>query len=286
VELESTPFFPQTRHHCGPAALATILVSTGLETSPDALSEQVFLPDRQGTLQPEVLAATRGAGRIPVRLEPSPQSLVDTVASGKPVLVFLNLGIPSRPHWHYAVLIGYLPESAQFVLRSGATRRKKMSLRRFLYAWEWAGRWAMVAFSPGETTDTVSREAYESALLDLADTAQDAFALRAFRETARIYPESGPLWAGYGNAAWSEGKLAESVNAFQRLVKLEPENPAAHNNLAHALLTSGCVASARRHAEQALDLLQGDELFRPAVESTLREVRMAPDEDNRCVVAE
>ena len=68
IELESTPFHPQTSYQCGPAALATVLGAAGLTVSPAALADEVYLPGRQGSLQPE-LAAAGFPGRLdPVRL--------------------------------------------------------------------------------------------------------------------------------------------------------------------------------------------------------------------------
>ncbi|TVQ74520.1 MAG: hypothetical protein EA372_02275, partial [Chromatiaceae bacterium] len=59
VELDQTPFHPQELYQCGPAALATVLGARGLIVHPDDLVEEVYLPERQGTLQTEMLAAAR-----------------------------------------------------------------------------------------------------------------------------------------------------------------------------------------------------------------------------------
>src|SRR3569623_3188919 len=53
VELAAVPFFPQERYQCGPAALATVLASSGAAVTADELAPQVYLPARQGSLQPE-----------------------------------------------------------------------------------------------------------------------------------------------------------------------------------------------------------------------------------------
>ena len=58
-ELEATPFFPQVTHQCGPAALATVLGASGVETTPDALVPAVYVPGLHGSLQVELLAALR-----------------------------------------------------------------------------------------------------------------------------------------------------------------------------------------------------------------------------------
>ena len=56
VELGDTPFFPQDDYQCGPAALATLLVQRGVQTSPEALLPRVYLPARKGSLKDELVA--------------------------------------------------------------------------------------------------------------------------------------------------------------------------------------------------------------------------------------
>ena len=97
VELTAVPFFPQEAYQCGPAALATVLNSSGLNVTPEALAPQVYLPERQGSLQFELLAAARRHGRVPYVLRPQLETLVTEVASGHPVLVLQNLGVAALP---------------------------------------------------------------------------------------------------------------------------------------------------------------------------------------------
>lgn len=64
-ELLETPFFPQDAYQCGPASLAMVLNSQGVEVSPQHLQALVYLPQRKGSLQAEMLAASgplRAAG--------------------------------------------------------------------------------------------------------------------------------------------------------------------------------------------------------------------------------
>ena len=37
IELDATPFFPQEDYQCGPAALATLLVASGVEVTPETV---------------------------------------------------------------------------------------------------------------------------------------------------------------------------------------------------------------------------------------------------------
>src|SRR5690606_37665875 len=123
VELEDTPFFPQEKYQCGPAALATVLASSGVDVRPEVLTPRVYVPERGGSLQPEMLAASRDFGRLPYVIEPNLPSLLAEVAAGRPVLVLQNLGVRFAPAWHYAVVVGFSPETGEIVLRSGTQRR-------------------------------------------------------------------------------------------------------------------------------------------------------------------
>jgi len=78
VEIARTPFFPRAITQCGPAALATILTASGADTTPAALTSEVYLPGRRGSLQSELLASARRHARVAYVLDPS----VDGPAGG------------------------------------------------------------------------------------------------------------------------------------------------------------------------------------------------------------
>ena len=75
--------------------------------SADELVAQIYLPERKGSLQPEIIAAVRRYDRVPYRIEPALPALLAELRAGRPVLILQNLGLRSLPRWHYAVVIGY-----------------------------------------------------------------------------------------------------------------------------------------------------------------------------------
>src|SRR5690606_12988264 len=87
VELADTPFFPQDRYQCGPAALATVLAAAGVAVAPDELVEQVYVPARRGSLTIEMQAAPRRYDRIAYPLQPELAALIAELDAGRPVLV-------------------------------------------------------------------------------------------------------------------------------------------------------------------------------------------------------
>ena len=148
VELTAVPFFPQEAYQCGPAALATVLNGSGLNVTPEELTPQVYLPERQGSLQFELLAAARRHGRVPYVLRPQLEAITTEIASGNPVLVLQNLGISAMPFWHYAVVVGFDLARAEVVLRSGREHRHVTSLRTFEHTWRRGDYWAVVVLPP------------------------------------------------------------------------------------------------------------------------------------------
>ena len=69
IELTEVPFVPQMTDQCGPAALSMVLSHSGVRTNADDLRRQVHVPDRRGSLQLELVAASRQYGRIAYTLE-------------------------------------------------------------------------------------------------------------------------------------------------------------------------------------------------------------------------
>ena len=149
LELDAVPFFAQTEFQCGPAALATILTDAGASVTPEALVDAVYIEGLRGSLQPELLGATRRQGFIPYVLEPEPAALFAELAANRPVLVLQNLGFDRAPVWHYAVLVGVDPGADRVILRSGTERRLSTSTKRFLRSWQRGENWAFVALAPG-----------------------------------------------------------------------------------------------------------------------------------------
>ena len=232
------PFFAQKEYECGPASLAMVMTAAGVPVSPEALVEQVYLPARKGSLQVEMLAATRQRGLFAFTLQPSVRALLQEVAAGHPVLVLQNLSLPLVPVWHYAVVIGYNLERNTITLHSGETERLEMSLFTFERTWARGNHWAMLALAPGvlpvsADAGTVARSA--AAL----ETLHPAAARRVYTAAAQRWPLDAPLQLGLGNSAYADKDVPAAVAAYQAAVKLQPDYADAWNNLAQAQVDLG-----------------------------------------------
>lgn len=262
VELEQTPFFPQTRHQCGPAALATVLAARGIDVTPEDLTERLYIPALQGSLPQEITATARHYGMLAYPLQGSLEALLTEVAHGNPVLVFQNRGLRWVPQWHFAVAIGYRLDRAEIILRSGTTRRWRSTLSTFERTWARGRYWALVIVPAGEIPATAQVTPYLTAAHDLETAGQDAAARAAFEAATRRWPDSALAWLGYGNNRYANAEPAAAAAAFRRATLLDPADPNGWNNLAYALMHSGCPQQARLAAECAVALSPGSGGYR------------------------
>ena len=278
VELDATPFVPQQRYQCGPAALATAMGAAGADVSADALVGEVYLPGRQGSLQPELVAATRRHMLLPYLMPPTVEALLGSLAGGVPVLVLQKLGAGPFPGWHYAVVVGYDARRDRLVLRSGTERRKEMPARHFLASWDRAGRWALLAVQPGDLPPGAHLMRYMQAAAGLEAVGHRDAAARSYDTAARHWSgESLPRLA-LANLAYARGDLAGAERGFASAAALDPRDAAARNNRADVLRQLGCGTLARREIELARALAAGGPLA-ASVEATALRIGAMPEGD-------
>jgi len=255
LELRETPFFPQQDYQCGPAALATVLVASGAPVSPDKLASEVYLPDRQGSLQVELIAASRRHGRLPYLLEPELVTLLSELDAGRPVLVLQNLGLAHYPIWHYAVVIGFDVDRNEIILRSGITQRLTMSLGKFMHSWGLADYWALTVLEPGEVPEQVNELHYVQAIAALESIAPPDVVAGFYTTALSMWPANRTALFGMGNTCFTQGKLAEAEAYYRRLLGQQPDHVAARNNLAQLLADKGCNAAALVEIDAGLAMI-------------------------------
>jgi hypothetical protein len=257
-ELTATPFFAQEQHHCGPAALATLLNQRQVTVTPGQLAERTYLPGRQGSLQVELAATARQYGMLVYPLDGQLNDLLREVAAGNPVMILQNQAFRWFPRWHYAVVVGYDLAQRQLVMRSGKEKRWITGFQTFMNTWQRADNWGIVTMLPDVVPATARELPYLSAANDLASTHQANAAHQAYLAAVKRWPESSLAWLTLGNSAYSEKAWHLAVRAFQSAVKLDPKNPAAWNNLAYALLADQRDDEALSAIQRALALSPDD----------------------------
>jgi len=254
MELLDIPFFPQQEYQCGPAALATLLQAAGSRVTPDALVRRVYIPDRHGSLQLEMLAAARDYGLVPLVLSPSLQTVLREVVAGRPVLVLQNLGLDWYQAWHYAVVIGYDLNERQIILHSGTTPHYRLALRTFERTWQRADHWSVVLLRPGELAVDGDDNAYFQAAAAFGRHQPAAAVEKVFAAGLQRWPENRLLAMGLGNLYYSNGDTDRAIVFYRRVIAGEPDFAPAHNNLAQALDDLGEHEAALAHARRAVAL--------------------------------
>ncbi|MCW8919808.1 MAG: PA2778 family cysteine peptidase [Gammaproteobacteria bacterium] len=272
VELAETPFYPQQRYQCGPAALAMALGQRGVAVGPDELVSRLYLPQRQGSVAPEMIATARGYGMVVYELSPSLDSLLREVAAGNPVVVLQNLGLAWLPKWHYAVVVGYDLERQQLVLRSGTTERHQPSLALFDRTWQRARRWGITLLQPGHLPASDDPLNYLKAAYALEQTQQPAAALAAYRGGSGRWPEVDLLWLAQANLEYGQGNYRGAEQSLRTGLAHHPLAAPLWNNLAYALAQQGCRAEALDAVACAMTL--APELAAPAYAESRGEISM------------
>lgn len=253
IELQQTPFFPQQKYQCGPAALATVLNSYDHKTQPDELTDKVYIPEKQGSVAIEMVATARSYQRLAYPLSRSLEDLLREVEAGHPVLVMQNLAFNWRPQWHYAVVVGYDLDKRLIILRSGTEKRHIIPLKTFERTWSRANYWALVIVPTTQVPATAQAPRYLKAAQDLESTGNTISAMQAYQTAIQRWPDENLPWLALGNAYYNQQDFIRSEASFRQALQLHPHAAQLWNNLGYSLLAQGCQQQAVEAVQCAVD---------------------------------
>ena len=254
VEITDVPFHAQTEFQCGPATLAMVLNYQDVDANVEQLIPQVFLPGRDGSVQPEMIATVRRYGQLAFPIRGTMDALLGHLAAGNPVVVMQNLSLPIYPMWHYAVAIGYdLPEET-LILRSGEIERHTMSFSRFNATWARTVRWGFVVAEPGTLPEGISARNALEAISAYEETHGAQATLTSWEAFVERHPTSAMGQFALGNALYAHQQPEEARSAFKRATELDERMGAAWLNLGLLLLQQAQTEAARTALTTAVSI--------------------------------
>lgn len=253
ILLDDVPFHAQDDYQCGPAALAMTLQQRGLDDTPEGLVDRVYIPERQGSLQVEMVAAARERDLLVYPLDRNLESILYELAAGNPVLVMQNLAFNFAPQWHYAVVVGYDLPQRTLLVHSGLNEAQQEPFELFMRTWDRADRWARLLMPPDRLPATAQALPYLRAASDLEQTGRLDAAATAYRTALQRWPEQPAARLGLGNIAWSSERPRDAESELRKLVAEHPRLGAGWNNLAVVLDHLGCPVAAEQARQCALD---------------------------------
>jgi hypothetical protein len=278
VELTQVPFHSQDDYLCGPASLAMVFNAAGISSaSVESVTPMVYLPGRQGSLQAEMLGATRRSGLLAYTPAPQLEEVLREVAAGTPVVVLLNLtSFKWAPVWHYAVIVGYDMDKREVIVRSAKRARDEWRFEFLEFFWRESGYWSMLALPPGRLPATAREREFAAAVAALELSGHPAEARESYRALLDRWPDNLIGLIGLGNTEYALKDMAAAERAFRRASEAHPDSAVALNNLANVLATLGRLADAETAARAAV-ALEGPTL--PEARKTLEAItalRAAP----------
>lgn len=249
--IEDVPFIKQSAGHCGPAALTMALNFSGNKSAVDEVASQVYTPGMNGSLQTDMISASRRQGMMAIPIT-GLEALLKEVEAGNPVIVFENLSVSWFPQWHYAVVFGYDLEKQEVMMHSGPEEFKHWDLRKFERSWMLGDYWGLVVFPPEKVSATASEASHISAAAALEQIGKWAEAETAYYRILKQWPKSLGAFIGLANIAYSEKEYSKAEMYLEQALKAHPEAAVAWHNLAFAQSASGDNKKARESAIEAL----------------------------------
>lgn len=140
--LRGVPFLPQEEDSCGPSSLAMVLRYYGADARTGEIVRETRTGGLTGTLITDLAAAARRRGMAAEIETLDLPGLRESIASGVPPILLVDLGrwLFSRPH--YLVAYGFTDDGV--VAHSGGESGKVIPFAELDRQWERMGRLALV----------------------------------------------------------------------------------------------------------------------------------------------
>lgn len=228
--VPEVPFIEQEAGHCGPATLAMTMSWAGHPVSVDDLAPKVMTSAKAGSLQEDMVGATRREGLMAVRVD-GYRALLSEVSAGHPVIVFENLGLSWYRQWHYAVVTGYDLDRRELILHSGPSRDERTDMKVFERSWKHSDYWALVVLPVGDLAVSAGELENVRAAAGLELAGHKKAAESAYRAVLTRWPQSLSAHVGLANIAYARGDYRSAIATLERTLEFHPASEIVQHNL-------------------------------------------------------
>jgi hypothetical protein len=230
VEIPNVPFVDQSAGECGPAALTMAMNWAGHPITVDQVSSEVMTPEKKGSLQEDLISASRREGMMAVRIEGT-NALIKELAAGHPVIIFENLGLNWYKQWHYALIYGYDLKNVQFIQNSGHDAGEHTDMSVFERSWKLSDYWGLVVLPPSETSAAANEIENMKAAAGLEQAGRDEAASLAYHAVLKRWPTSLGALVGLGNLAYKKQDFKAAVGFLKEARTAHPDSEMVAHNL-------------------------------------------------------
>ncbi|UJF21440.1 PA2778 family cysteine peptidase [Shewanella sp. OMA3-2] len=178
-QIVDVPFYAQEDYFCGPTTLSEIFNFYGMSKTPQQIAPSLFIPDLQGSLQIEMVAAARQQGLLAYAESGNLTQLLSLVSENIPVIVLQNLSTAWYPMWHYAVVTGYDLDKQHVILHSGTNKNRIAEFKVFEQTWQRGQYWLLAAVPTDVASVYFDPFVYISAAQDLLSIGQSRYGIAA-----------------------------------------------------------------------------------------------------------
>jgi len=273
----NVPFIPPRSELCGSTSIEMV-ASYWQSTTPyipklstQELEARTLIPAKRGTLQIELVTASRANGLIAYPMEPTYEALFLELSAQHPVIVLVNRSFSWHPMWHYAPVIGYDEEKRSLIAHFSDQPNEPLPIATFAALWKRSDNWGVVLLPPGELPVSVSSKIFLRAVYEFEKIDKGSGAIRAYQSALERWPSDPDILFALANSYYNASNLLEAERNYRKLLALKPSHPLGLNNLAILLCHSG-------RSDEGLKLLDkvvnDDPKIQSLVKSSREEISM------------
>lgn len=250
-DIKNVPFYPQQAYYCGPTTLAEVFEYNGIKKSPEEIAPQLFIPQRKGSLQLEMVSATRQQGLLAYTERGNLEKLLYLIDNDIPVIVLQNLAISLYPMWHYSVVKGYNLSSQKIIQHTGEFKDRSVDMGVFERTWQRANYWFLIALPSEHKLTSLDPFTYVTSAEDLISVKQSAAGIKHLNNATKLWPS---YWLSYfllGNYYLQSQNIDKAISWFEKGYEYATTQHFYLNNYAYALYQNKQVNKAKEIILQA-----------------------------------